>query len=106
MKPVAAALVVIGALALPGCGADAPATSGGTAAPPSPPPPPGAIGVGEYPLDTCVVSGEKLGSMGEVVKVVHDGTEVRFCCAKCVEEFNKNPGPFVGKVKAAAARPR
>ena len=30
-----------------------------------------------YPLDVCIVSGEKLGSMGEPVAIVHEGQEIR-----------------------------
>lgn len=40
-----------------------------------------------YPLDTCPVSGEKLGSMGDPIVKVYDGREVRFCCGGCVKKF-------------------
>lgn len=47
-----------------------------------------------YALDTCPVSGQKLGSMGDpVVKEYdHDGAkrEVRFCCPPCIETFEKD----------------
>lgn len=56
-----------------------------------------------YPLDVCVVSGEKLGSMGKPVVVKHEGTEVRFCCKECLPEFNKDPDKFVAMVKAGKA---
>ena len=57
-----------------------------------------------YPLDVCVVSGEKLGSMGEPHVITHDGTEVKFCCDNCVPKFNANPAIYVAKVKEAAAK--
>lgn len=40
-----------------------------------------------YPLDTCPVSGGKLGSMGDPVVKKYDGREVRFCCGGCVKKF-------------------
>lgn len=43
-----------------------------------------------YLLDTCPVSGEKLGGMGKPVVKVYDGREVRFCCAGCIGEFEKD----------------
>ena len=107
MRPRATLLAVLlalgPALALAGCGAEAPAPA--PAAPPSAGKAPAAAPArGAYPLDTCVVSDEKLGSMGDPVVVVHEGTEVRFCCAKCVETFRKDPAKYVGKVKAAAPK--
>ena len=54
-----------------------------------------------YPLDTCVVSGEKLGGMGDPVDHV-DGTRlVRFCCDGCVKNYEKDPAPYMAKVDAA-----
>lgn len=43
-----------------------------------------------YPLDTCPVSGKKLGAMGAPVVKVYDGREVRFCCGMCPEKFEKS----------------
>lgn len=51
-----------------------------------------------YPLDTCIVSGNRLGSMGDPIRRVHDGREVKFCCAPCVEEFEANPEAFLEKL--------
>lgn len=53
----------------------------------------------EYPLDICVVSGEKLGSMGEPYVITHEGTEVRFCCDSCLPEFKENPDKYLAKLK-------
>lgn len=53
----------------------------------------------EYPLDTCVVSGKKLGSMGEPFVITHEGTEVRFCCDGCVPMFEKDPAKYLAKLK-------
>lgn len=57
-----------------------------------------------YPLQTCVISGEKLGSMGDPVKVTHEGTEVQLCCKNCIEDFKKDPAKYVKMVKEAAAK--
>lgn len=43
-----------------------------------------------YPLATCAVSGEPLGSMGDAIVEVYDGREVRFCCAMCTGKFEKD----------------
>jgi YHS domain-containing protein len=43
-----------------------------------------------YTLDTCPVSGEKLGSMGDPVVREYDGREVRFCCAGCIDAFESD----------------
>ncbi|MDD5089258.1 MAG: hypothetical protein PHI18_10755 [bacterium] len=56
-----------------------------------------------YPLDYCIVSGEKLGSMGEAVVKSYDGREVRFCCNSCVETFGKNQKKWTKKLDAAIA---
>lgn len=57
-----------------------------------------------YPLDTCIVSGEKLGGMGDAVVLIHDGREIKFCCASCVKQFNKDPAGWLAKIDAAAAK--
>jgi YHS domain-containing protein len=56
-----------------------------------------------YPLDVCAVSGEKLGSMGEPIRIVHQGQEVKFCCKDCVKEFEANPEEFMLKIMTAEA---
>lgn len=52
-----------------------------------------------YPLDTCLVSGEKLGGMGKPVAIVHQGQEIKFCCSHCVPKFNKNPAKYLAKLQ-------
>ena len=54
-----------------------------------------------YPLQTCPVSDEKLGSMGEPVNYVVGTTLIRFCCSKCVKTFEKDPLPVIAKVHEA-----
>ena len=55
-----------------------------------------------YPLDTCVVSGDKLGAMGDFVPYTYEGREVRFCCKGCIADFNKDPATYMAKLDAAA----
>lgn len=55
-----------------------------------------------YPLDTCIVSGEKLGSMGKPHVIVKDGQQVKFCCAGCEDDFNKEPEKFLKEIAAKA----
>lgn len=54
----------------------------------------------DYPLTTCVVSGEDLGSMGTPVEVTYEGTTVRLCCKSCIDDFNETPAVFVAKLKS------
>lgn len=59
---------------------------------------------GPYPLDTCVVSGEKLGSMGDPVVLKHEGREVRLCCAGCVAKFKQDPAKYLKKLDEAGKK--
>jgi len=56
-----------------------------------------------YPLDTCVISGAELGSMGEPVNVLHEYRLARLCCAGCVEAFNADPDAAMAMIDAAYA---
>jgi YHS domain-containing protein len=64
-----------------------------------------------YPLKTCLVSDEALGSMGEATPYIHrvagkPDRVVFFCCDGCSDDFKANPEKFLKKVDAAAkARP-
>ena len=57
-----------------------------------------------YPLTTCVVSGEKLGSMGKPFAYDHEGREVRFCCKNCVKDFKKEPAKYLKKLDDAGKK--
>ena len=52
-------------------------------------------GVLPYPLDKCLVTGEKLGSMGEPVKLVYEGREIKFCCSGCPDKFKADPKKYL-----------
>jgi YHS domain-containing protein len=64
-----------------------------------------AAGDPNYPLKVCVVSGEKLGSMGAPYIHKHDGKEVQLCCKGCLKDFNKDPEKYLAKIAAAKAKP-
>lgn len=58
-----------------------------------------------YPLTTCPVTGEELGSMGDAVDYVYNNRLVRFCCAGCIGEFEDNAAKYLGELdKAATAK--
>lgn len=52
-----------------------------------------------YPLDTCIVSDNELGSMGDPISYNHNGQEVKFCCKPCIKKFNKDPEKYLKKIK-------
>jgi len=51
-----------------------------------------------YPVDVCVVSGKKLGSMGDPYIHLHEGREIRFCCSGCVSKFTADPAGHFAKL--------
>ena len=53
-------------------------------------------------LTTCPVSGDKLGGdMSKPVVIVYQGQEVKFCCADCKTDFDKDPAKYIAKIRAA-----
>lgn len=54
-----------------------------------------------YPLETCVVSGRKLGSRGAIVDRLVQGRLVRLCEAGCAGRLNKEPASFLKKIDTA-----
>ena len=57
-----------------------------------------------YPLQTCVVSGEKLGEMGKPVVYEYKDREIKFCCKDCIKDFKKDPDKYVKKLEEAEAK--
>ena len=55
-----------------------------------------------YPLKVCIVSGEKLGTMGKPAVIVQDGQEVQFCCKNCIKDFKKDPQKFLKEIAEKA----
>ena len=52
-----------------------------------------------YPLDVCIMSGEKLGD--KTTDVVINNRLVKFCCADCVDGFKKDVAANMAKLDAA-----
>ena len=59
----------------------------------------GSAGVKSYTRDTCIVTDNKLGSMGSPVTKVYGEQEVKFCCKPCVAKFEKNPPKYLAKLR-------
>ncbi len=54
-----------------------------------------------YPLGTCPVSGEALGSMGEPINRIVGNRLVRLCCSGCQDKLAANPAAFIAKLDQA-----
>ena len=64
---------------------------------------PGTPATKPYPLTTCIISGDALGTMGDAIVIVQDGQEVKFCCKGCIKTFTKDPATYLKKIEEAAA---
>lgn len=53
-----------------------------------------------YSLDVCPVSGEKLGAMGDPIRINYEGRDIRFCCGSCPKLFKADPTKFIAKIDA------
>jgi hypothetical protein len=58
-----------------------------------------------YPLKTCIVTDNDLGSMGEETVIIHEGREIKFCCAPCEKKFLKNPARYLKKLPPESTAP-
>jgi len=59
-----------------------------------------------YPLKTCVISKEDLGTMGEPTDLIYraEGQPdrlVRFCCESCIKDFKKDPAAALKRIDDA-----
>jgi hypothetical protein len=57
-----------------------------------------------YTLKTCVVSGDKLGEMGDPFVYTYKDREIKFCCKGCVKDFNKDPQKYIKLIDEAEAK--
>ena len=64
-----------------------------------------------YPLDTCIISGDKLGGdMGPPIVFVYQDAakginqEIKFCCRMCKPQFLKDPDKYLKIIQAAEAK--
>jgi len=52
-----------------------------------------------YPLDKCIVSDEKLDSMGKPYVFTHEGQEIKMCCKSCLKDFKKDTAKYLKKLE-------
>jgi len=57
-----------------------------------------------YTLKFCVVSGDKLGEMGDPYVYEYQGHEIKFCCKGCLKDFNKEPAKYIKKIEEEEAK--
>jgi len=90
MKTKSILLTVLSSLTilLAACSGTAPASAAGGAVKP-------------YPLNTCIVTDNELGSMGKIITKRHQGQEVKFCCKPCIKKFDANPAKYLAKLPKA-----
>jgi len=99
-KRMVSLFVIPGLVAFIGCG---------KAPDPGAPLPKAPAAVGEanakpYPLKTCVVSGEELGKMGEPLRFIFKGQEIKLCCKGCDKDFQKDPDRYLQKIASATGK--
>ena len=83
---ISIALIMTGlAILVAGCGSDT-----ARALPP---------GTKPYPLKTCIVTDNDLGSMGDEQSFIYEGKEIKLCCEPCKKKFDKNPAKFLAKLQ-------
>lgn len=52
-----------------------------------------------YPIDTCLVSDEPLGSRNDDRVLFHEGREIKVCCAACQTAFKLSPEKYLAKLE-------
>ena len=57
-----------------------------------------------YPLKTCIISGDKLGEMGDPFVYEYQGREIKFCCKGCLKDFKKDPAKYLKMIDEADAK--
>jgi YHS domain-containing protein len=57
-----------------------------------------------YTLKTCIISGDKLGEMGDPYVYEYEGREIKFCCKGCVKDFKKDPAKYIKKIEEEEAK--
>ncbi len=54
-----------------------------------------------YPFPDCIISEEKLGSLGKPIALIYEGQEIKVCCRDCKKTFEKNPIKAMAKFEVA-----
>ena len=103
-KLIGSMAMVLGLVALLGCGDGHDHSShnhGAAAKSPETPAAPADPNAKPYPLKTCVVSNQELGSMGEPMRFTYKGQEIKLCCKGCEKKFHADADKFLAKITAA-----
>lgn len=102
LKLIGSMTVAMGLVVLAGCGdgQDHSSHNHGTSTVKSPETPtdPNAK---PYPLKTCIVSNQELGSMGEPPRFTYKGQEIKLCCKGCEKKFHADADKYLEKIAAA-----
>jgi hypothetical protein len=53
-----------------------------------------------YISDVCVVTDNKLHSMGDPITKIYGDREIKFCCRPCVKEFEADQAKFMAILDA------
>ena len=88
---LAIALLTGSALFMTAC-ASTEGSSGSTAAT-------SAGGTKPYPLKTCIVTENDLGSIGDEQRIVYQCQEIKFCCKPCEAKFLDNPAKYLARIR-------
>ena len=56
-------------------------------------------GTKPYPLKTCIVTENDLGSMGDEQRIVYQGQEIKFCCKPCEAKFLGNTAKYLARIR-------
>lgn len=51
-----------------------------------------------YPLETCLVSDEKLGEMGEPIVLLVGDQQIKLCCDHCLPDMKKDTAKLLAKL--------
>ncbi|NOG52793.1 MAG: hypothetical protein HND57_00435 [Planctomycetes bacterium] len=54
-----------------------------------------------YPVETCLVSGEALGGMGEPINYIIGNRLIRLCCKGCVKSVDTQPAKYMAALRKA-----
>ena len=59
--------------------------------------------VKRYPFDFCIVSNDKLGSLGKPIGFAYKGQEIKVCCRDCKNDFDKDPELYMKRLEKKLA---
>lgn len=51
-----------------------------------------------YKLETCIMSGEELGSMGDPIMLLVGDQQIKLCCDSCLDDLKADPAKALAKL--------